>query len=64
MLKPDGVFIAVSFRQMHFMRPILNRDGVWDLRVEELADGKSSFGYHAYILRKKEKEEDVVDGAR
>ncbi|KAB5580048.1 hypothetical protein GE09DRAFT_1279050 [Coniochaeta sp. 2T2.1] len=29
MLKADGVFLYVTFRQPHFMRPLLDREGLW-----------------------------------
>lgn len=34
------------------MKPLLNRDDIWDLEMEYLTDDKSSFEYHGFILRK------------
>jgi hypothetical protein len=53
-LRYDGVFLYITFRQPHFMRPILNRDDIWDLQMEFLSDDKSSFDYHGFILKKKQ----------
>jgi hypothetical protein len=30
-LKDDGVFLYVTYRQPHFIKPILNREVEWDL---------------------------------
>ncbi|KAL0261229.1 hypothetical protein SLS55_004925 [Diplodia seriata] len=58
-LKPDGVFLYITFRQPHFIKPILNRDAIWDLDMEYLSDDKSSFDYHAFILRKQKLDENT-----
>ncbi|KAJ6551639.1 S-adenosyl-L-methionine-dependent methyltransferase [Mycena capillaripes] len=50
-LKDDGLFLCVSFRQPHFIKPFFTGDGSWDVAVEVLGD-TGSFGYHAYTLRK------------
>ncbi|CZT17986.1 uncharacterized protein RCC_03825 [Ramularia collo-cygni] len=51
-LKDDGVFLYVTYRQPHFMKPLLNRDNIWDLDMEYLSNDKGSFEYHGFILRK------------
>ncbi|KAF2668394.1 hypothetical protein BT63DRAFT_456034 [Microthyrium microscopicum] len=52
-LKDDGVFLYVTYRQPHFVKPLLNRDERWDLIVETLSDGEGSFDYFAFVLKKK-----------
>jgi hypothetical protein len=51
-LKPDGVFLYVTYRQPHFIKPILNRNNEWNLEMEILGGGESSFEYFGFILRK------------
>ncbi|TPX15038.1 uncharacterized protein E0L32_004868 [Thyridium curvatum] len=52
-LKDDGVFLYVTYRQPHFIRPLLNCEGTsWDIDMEVLGSGESSFAYHGFILRK------------
>lgn len=50
-LKDDGVFLYVTYRQPHFIKPIINRNSEWDLRMEEMGGG-DSFQYFGFILRK------------
>lgn len=52
MLEDDGVFLYVTFRQPHFIRPLVNARSQWQLDVEVLRDGESTFDYHAFIMRK------------
>src|SRR5271163_1395454 len=52
-LKPNATFLYITYRQPHFIRPLLNRDGVnWDLQVDILGGGDSSFDYHGFVLKK------------
>ncbi|KAK0287550.1 hypothetical protein LTR91_003004 [Friedmanniomyces endolithicus] len=51
-LKHDGVFLYITFRQPHFVKPLLNQGGLWDLTVEVLKEGESSFDYYAFSMRK------------
>jgi hypothetical protein len=53
-LKAGGVFLYITYRQPHFIRPTLAREGLWDLEVVELNDGAGTFGYFGFILRKKQ----------
>lgn len=57
MLKPTGIFLYVTFRQPHFIKPLLNPDGgsLWEMEMETLGGGESSFDYFAFVLRKKKK---------
>ncbi|WYZ45747.1 hypothetical protein EsH8_VIII_001063 [Colletotrichum jinshuiense] len=52
-LKDDGVFLYITYRQPHFMRPLLNGEGLWDLEMDVLSGGESSFDYYGFVLRKK-----------
>lgn len=52
-LKDDGVFLYITYRQPHFIKPLLNRDDIWSLKMEYLTDDKSSFEYHGFILQKR-----------
>lgn len=51
-LKDTGVFLYVTFRQPHFIRPLLNNAGIWNVEMEVLSDGASSFEYYGWILTK------------
>ncbi|OAP59320.1 hypothetical protein AYL99_06618 [Fonsecaea erecta] len=52
-LKPDATFIYVTYRQPHFIKPLLNCDGVkWDIKVDILGGSESSLDYHGFILSK------------
>ncbi|MCJ1421107.1 hypothetical protein MMC32_007469 [Xylographa parallela] len=42
-LKPGGRWLYVTFRQPHFVRPQVEREGVWEVGVERLADGPGMF---------------------
>ncbi|KAI0459853.1 S-adenosyl-L-methionine-dependent methyltransferase [Xylaria acuta] len=49
-LKPTGTFIYITYRQPHFMRPLLNCEGTnWDINVETLGGVDSSFSYYGFI---------------
>ncbi|KAF2272335.1 S-adenosyl-L-methionine-dependent methyltransferase [Westerdykella ornata] len=52
-LKTGGVFLYITYRQPHFMKPLLLRDGIWDLRVVELKEEAGTFEYFAFVLTKK-----------
>ncbi|TDZ29565.1 EEF1A lysine methyltransferase 4 [Colletotrichum spinosum] len=51
-LKDDGLFLYITYRQPHFMKPLLNSDGLWDLQMDVLSGGESSFDYYGFVLRK------------
>ncbi|KEF58974.1 uncharacterized protein A1O9_03817 [Exophiala aquamarina CBS 119918] len=52
-LKSDATFIYITYRQPHFIKPILNCKGVeWDIEVDVLGGSGSSFDYHAFVLKK------------
>ncbi|KAH7381593.1 S-adenosyl-L-methionine-dependent methyltransferase [Pyrenochaeta sp. MPI-SDFR-AT-0127] len=50
-LKEDGFFLYITYRQPHFVKPILNRNNEWDLEMGILGGG-DSFEYYGYTLRK------------
>jgi hypothetical protein len=50
-LKDDGVFLYVTYRQPHFIKPILNRANEWNLEMEVMAGG-DSFQYFGFALKK------------
>ncbi|KAK8233206.1 S-adenosyl-L-methionine-dependent methyltransferase [Phyllosticta capitalensis] len=47
-LKDDGVFLYITYRQPHFVKPLL---GEWKLEMEVLGGG-DSFDYYGFILGK------------
>ncbi|KAK5659858.1 hypothetical protein OQA88_13321 [Cercophora sp. LCS_1] len=52
-LKDNGRFLYVTFRQPHFMKPLLNPEGLdWDVQLQVLGDS-GSFDYYGYLIRKK-----------
>ena len=56
MLKDDGVFLYITFRQPHFVEPLLiprDQEVLWDLQKEALIDNAASLGYFAWMVRKK-----------
>lgn len=51
-LKPDGMFVYITYRQPHFVKPLLDCEGTkWDIKVDVLG-GAGSFGYHGFTLTK------------
>ena len=55
-LKPGGIWLYITYRQPHFMKPLLLREEVWSLEVEVLEDpdGAGGFDYFAFIMKKKD----------
>jgi len=54
-LKDDGVFLYITFRQPHFMRPLLTQDeDAWDLDMKTLAEN-GSLDYYGFVITKKNK---------
>ncbi|KAF2397847.1 S-adenosyl-L-methionine-dependent methyltransferase [Trichodelitschia bisporula] len=50
-LKPGGRWLYITYRQPHFMRPLLQRSG-WTMTVEALQDDAASFEYFAWVMVK------------
>ncbi|CAP24584.1 Protein CBG03740 [Caenorhabditis briggsae] len=48
-LKPNGMFISVSFTQPHFRVPALLRERNWSIEVFEFGE---TFHYYVYVCRK------------
>ena len=52
-LKSDGILMYVTYRQPHFIKPLLNCEGVkWNIELDVLGGNDSSFAYHGYVLKK------------
>ncbi|KAM7183485.1 S-adenosyl-L-methionine-dependent methyltransferase [Naviculisporaceae sp. PSN 640] len=59
-LKDNGRFLYITFRQPHFMKPLLNPEGlIWDVELQVLGD-MGSFDYYGYLIRKKDVENSDV----
>lgn len=53
-LKNDGMFLYITFRQAHLIRPLLNPDGrLWDMKMQILQSEEGTFPYYGYVIRKK-----------
>ena len=54
-LKSDGRFIYVTYRQPHFIKPLLSAEGTqWNVVVDLLGESESSLGYYGFVLEKTE----------
>ena len=51
-LKPGGRWLYITYRQPHFLKPLLTRDGVWTLQVETLDDAPGTFEYFGFVIIK------------
>lgn len=51
-LKDDGVFLWVTFRQPHFMKPLLDRGGLFHLQMETLGGKGGAFDYYGWVITK------------
>ena len=51
-LKPGGKWLYVTYRQPHFLKPLLARESVWRMEVETLQDSVGSFEYFGFIMTK------------
>ena len=51
-LKPGGKWLYVSYRQPHFLKPLLARESVWKIEVETLQDSPGSFEYFGFVMTK------------
>lgn len=52
-LKKDGVFLYITFRQPHFIKPVVNANNLWQLETEVLGDDDAGFDYYAYVMVKR-----------
>jgi hypothetical protein len=51
-LKPGGQWLYITYRQPHFMKPLLAREDLWDLSVEKLGDGAGAFDYYGFMMKR------------
>lgn len=51
-LKEDGIFLYITFRQAQFIRPLLNPDGLWHMTMHVLQSEEGTFPYYGYVIRK------------
>jgi EEF1A lysine methyltransferase 4 len=51
-LKPGGTWLYITYRQPHFLKPLLAREGVWTIQVETLEDAPGTFEYFGFVIRK------------
>lgn len=53
MLKSGGKWIYITYRQPHFMKPLLIRDGIWELELSVLGEtGAGEFEYFGFVMTK------------
>jgi hypothetical protein len=52
-LRDDGFFLYITYRQPHFVKPILNGHKEWDMTMETLGGG-DSFEYFGFVLKKQQ----------
>ncbi|KAE9976323.1 hypothetical protein EG328_002664 [Venturia inaequalis] len=59
-LVPGGMWLYITWRQPHFIRPLLEREGVWTVESEVLAEpgGGGMFEYYGYVMRKRSGEDE------
>lgn len=54
MLKSGGLFLYITYRQPHFVKPIITREDVWpDFEVESIQEEGGMFEYFGFAMRKK-----------
>lgn len=52
-MKDTGRFLYVTFRQAHFVKQLVNPDGLlWDAEVQVLGE-TGAIEYYGYVLRKR-----------
>ncbi len=50
-LRSGGEWLYITFRQPHFVRKHLEREGVWTAQYEVLGDGKATFEYFGWTMK-------------
>lgn len=52
-LSSSGKWLYVTFRQPHFIKPLLQRPGIWTVEVHSLTSAEGGlFEYFGYVLAK------------
>lgn len=54
-LKKEGQWLYITYRQPHFLKPLLTREDIWDLKVDVLEElgGGGGFEYFGFIMKKR-----------
>ena len=59
-LSDDGIFLSISFRQPHFIRGLLNQQGLWELDLQILGGYNGGFEYYGWVMRKAMRKEEKL----
>lgn len=62
-LKPGGMWLYITWRQPHFIKPLLAREGTWTVEAETLAEqpgGGGMLEYFGFVMRKHESGNEVA----
>lgn len=51
-LKPGGQWLYITYRQPHFMKHFLLREGIWETDMEILGGESGSFEYFGWRMKK------------
>lgn len=51
-LRPGGRFVYITWRQPHFIKPLIKREGIWEMEIEVLGGGEGGFEYFGFIMTK------------
>ncbi len=53
-LRPGGQWLYITYRQPHFVKPLLERKDLWDLTVKVLGNsqGTGAFDYFGFIMKR------------
>jgi SAM-dependent methyltransferase len=51
-LRPGGRWLYITYRQPHFMRRHLEREGIWEVKMEVLGGEGGGFEYFGWVLTK------------
>lgn len=47
-----GKFLYITWRQPHFIRPLIQREGLWNVEVETIGGEDGAFEYFGFIMTK------------
>jgi EEF1A lysine methyltransferase 4 len=50
-LKPGGLWLYITWRQPHFIRPPIRREGVWRVEVEPIGEGGGMLEDFGFVVR-------------